>query len=87
MVSRLKLKIFVFSRRCTFIFYEACNLAPRLYFFFMLNSVEHEIFPAYVCLMPTSVGILTLMSRKNSILSLSEPENADFHDIFISISI
>ena len=30
--------------------------------------------------MPTIVGILTFMSRKNSILS--EPENAEFLDIF-----
>ena len=33
---------------------------------FMLISVK----------MPTIVGILTFMSRKNSILSLSEPENS-----------
>ena len=36
---------------------------------FMLNSAEHEIFPAHVK-MPTVVG----MSRKNSIIGLSEPE-------------
>ena len=34
--------------------------------FFMLNSTEHEIFPAIV-------GILTFMSGKNSFLGLSEP--------------
>ena len=34
---------------------------------------EHEIFPAHVK-MPTIVGILTSMGRKNSILGLSEPE-------------
>ena len=31
----------------------------------------------------TIVGILTFMSRKNSILGLSEPENPEFLDIFI----
>ena len=33
--------------------------------------------------MPTSVGILTFMSKENCILSLSEPENAEFLYIFI----
>ena len=37
--------------------------------------------------MPTTVGILTLMSRKNSILGFSEPEDAEFLDIFILMSI
>ena len=33
--------------------------------------------------MPTVVGILTFMSRKNSILGLSEPEKkTEFLDIF-----
>ena len=36
---------------------------------FMLNSAEHEIFP-------TIVGILTFMSKKNSILGLSEPQKS-----------
>ena len=36
--------------------------------------------------MPTIVGILTFMSRKNSILGLFEPEKkAEFLDIFILI--
>ena len=40
--------------------------------FFLLNNVK----------MPTVVGILTFMSRKNCILSLSEPEKkAEFLDI------
>ena len=34
--------------------------------------------------MPTIIGILTFMSRKNSILS--EPENAEFLDIFSYLS-
>ena len=42
--------------------------------FFMLNSTELEIFPLINVKMPTVVGILTFMSRKNSVLGLSEPE-------------
>ena len=33
--------------------------------------------------MPITVGILTFMSKKNSILSLYEPENAEFLDMSI----
>ena len=29
--------------------------------------------------MPTIVGIFTFMNMKNSIISLSEPKNAEFH--------
>ena len=29
----------------------------------MLNSAEHEIYPAHKCKMPTIVGILTFLSR------------------------
>ena len=48
---------------------------PRGYkiFLFMLNSTEHEIFLLINVKMPTTVGILTFMSGKNSILCLSEP--------------
>ena len=53
----------------------------------MLNSTEHEIFPAHKVKMPTIVGILTFMSGKNSILGLSEPKKAEFLDIFILMSI
>ena len=35
--------------------------------------------------MPTDVGILTFMSRSNSILCLIGPEGAEFLDIFILI--
>ena len=35
----------------------------------------------------TSFGSLTFLSRKNIILGLSEPENAEFLDIFILMSI
>ena len=37
--------------------------------------------------MPTIVGILTFISKKNSIWGVSEPENAEFLDIFILMSI
>ena len=40
---------------------------------FMLNSTEHEIFLLINVKMPTIVGTLTFMSRKKSILGLSEP--------------
>ena len=51
---------------------------PRGYkTFFMLNSTEHGI-----CLLINVkmliVGILTLVSGKNSILGLSEPRKAEF---------
>ena len=41
---------------------------------FMLNSAEHEIFLLINVKMPTILGILIFTSKKNSILSLSEPE-------------
>ena len=44
--------------------------------FSMLNSAEHEVFLLINVKMPTIVGILTFMSRKNSILGLSEPEKS-----------
>ena len=37
--------------------------------------------------MPTIVYIWTLLSRKNSILGLDDPKNAEFLDIFILMSI
>ena len=43
--------------------------------FFMLNSTEHDFFLLINVKRPTIlVGILTFMSRKNSILSLSVHE-------------
>ena len=53
----------------------------------MLNSAEHITFPAINVKMPTIVGISTFMSRKNSILGLPEPENVQFLDNFIPMSI
>ena len=48
---------------------------PRGYkTFFMLNSAEHEFFLVINVKMPTMVGILTFMSRKNSVIGLFEPE-------------
>ena len=44
--------------------------------FFLLTNVK----------MPTIVGILTIMSRKNSNLGLYESEKAEFLDIFILMS-
>ena len=44
---------------------------PTMKFFLLINVK-----------MPTNVGILTFMSMKNSIISLSEPEKARFLDIF-----
>ena len=59
--------------------------------FSMLVSTEHEIFSAHKNLMLKCqhlLAFLTFMSRKNSILSLSEPEKkTDFLDIFILMSI
>ena len=40
----------------------------------MLNSIEHDFFLLINVKMPTIVGILTFMSRKNSILGLFESE-------------
>ena len=45
-------------------------------------NIEHEIFLLINAKMPTIVGILALMSRKNFILGLYDPENAEFLDIF-----
>ena len=49
----------------------------------MLSSAEHENFPVHNVKMPIIDGILTFLGRKNSILGLSEPEKAEFLDIFI----
>ena len=54
----------------------SCTMQLSMTFFLLINVQ-----------MPTIVGILTFMSRKNSILGLSEPENAEFLDIFILMSI
>ena len=46
--------------------------------FFLLINVK----------MPTTVvGILTFLSRRNSVIGLAEPENIEFLDIFILMHI
>ena len=56
------------------VFLPERTIRPRGYkTFLMLNSTEHERFPAHNVKMPTVVGILTFMSRKNNIPGLSEP--------------
>ena len=51
----------------------------------MLNAAEHDIFLLINVEMPAIVGILTFMSRKNSILGLPEPKKAELLDIIILI--
>ena len=50
----------------------SCSTQLSMKFFLLINVK-----------MPTIVGILTLMSGKNSILDLSEPKKAEFLDIFL----
>ena len=52
----------------------SCSSQLSMKFFLLINAK-----------MATVVGILTLMSRKNSILGLSESGKAEFLDIFILI--
>ena len=49
------------------------NPVPEAIKKFMLISAEHEIFLLINVKMLTIVGVLTFMSRKNSIFGLSEP--------------
>ena len=53
---------------------------------FILNSAEHEFLLINVK-MPTIFGILTFMSRKISVLGLSEPKKAELLEIFTLKSI
>ena len=55
---------------------EVINIFPCSTFFLLVNVK-----------MPTLVGILTFMSRKNSIISLSGHKNLNFLIIFILMSI
>ena len=48
---------------------------PSYKTFFMLNSAEHEIYPAHNVKMPTIVGILTFISMINK---TSEQETSLF---------
>ena len=54
----------------------SCSTQLSMKFFLLINVK-----------MPTTVGILTFMSGKNSILGLSEPKKSQFLDIFILMSI
>ena len=54
----------------------ACSTQLNMKFFLLINVK-----------MPTIVGILTFISRKNSIIGLSEPKKAEFLDIFILTTI
>ena len=53
----------------------------------MRNSADHENFLLINVKMAIIVGILTFISRKNSIVGLSEPKKAEFLDIFVPMSI
>ena len=78
--------------------YFTSSLSPQPKFFrrwtgpeaikkFKLYSAEHEFFQLINVKMPTNVRNLTFMSRKIVFLSLSEPEKAEFLDIFVLMSI
>ena len=62
---------------------------PRLQKNFMLSSAQlsMKFFLLINVKMPTIYGILTFVSRKNSILNLSEPEKSGILEIFILMSI
>ena len=64
------------------------NYWPRGYKTFSCSTqLSMNFFLPINVKMPTIVGILTFMSRKNSILGLYESEKAEFLDIFILKSI
>ena len=51
--------------------------------FFIINSTEHEIFPAHNVKMPTIVGILTFISRISTTSSVgSRKKSLIFHILF-----
>ena len=54
----------------------SCSTQLSMKFFLLINVK-----------MPTVVGILTFMSRKNRILGLSEPAKAESLDIFVLMNI
>ena len=53
----------------------SCSTQLSIKFFLLINVK-----------MPTIVGILIFMSRKNTILGLAEPEKVEFLDIYIIMS-
>ena len=50
--------------------------------FFMLNSTEHENFPAHKCYNANNCWHFNIYERKNSILGLSEPKKSRFSGYF-----
>ena len=54
---------------------QQSEIRPRGYqTFFMLNSTEHEFFLLINVKMPTVVGILTFISRKNGTFPFLKPQ-------------
>ena len=69
-------------------FQQYFRLGPELIKLFSCsNQMSMKFFLLINVKMPTIVGILIFMSRKNSILGLSEPENDEFLGIFILMTI
>ena len=57
---------------------QSSSVQPRLRgykTFSMFNSTKHEIFLPINVKLPTIVGILTFISRENSIIGFFEPES------------
>ena len=57
---------------------EGQDQAPRLYTILGWNHLSMNFFLLTNVKIPTLVGILTIMSRKNSILGQSEPVKRNF---------
>ena len=53
----------------------------------MLNSAEHELFPAYKYLNDNNSRHFNINEQENSIVSLSEPKKPEFLDIVILMSV
>ena len=53
----------------------------------MLNSAKHEIFPAHQCINANNRWHFNVYEHENIILCLSEPEKAEFLDIFVLMNI
>ena len=66
---------------------ELIQTGPEVIKLFSCSSIEHVFFLLINVQMPTIVGILTFMNRKNSILGLSESEKAEILHMFILKSI
>ena len=60
---------------------------PKVKFFSGSTKLSMNFFLLIYVKMPTIVGISTFMSRKSSVLGLSDPEKAEFFYIFILMSI